>query len=254
MAKKKTPTVAVGSTGHEIDRRAHFLNLLHATPIAKDEQLSNLGLFLNRQTLSRVLFMHHLYQQILPVHGVVMEFGVRWGQNLALVSSFRGIYEPFNYTRKIIGFDTFAGFPHMHAKDGKAAYLKKGAYGVGKDYEQYLTQVLDYHEHESPIAHLRKFELVKGDAVVEVKRYLERNPETVIAFAFFDLDLFEPTLRCLEAIREHVCKGAVLGFDEIGSHAFPGETLAVKQALGFQQCRLRRVPWNPNTSYMVVGE
>jgi hypothetical protein len=254
MAKKQVPTVAVGSTGQEIDRRAQFLNLMRSSPIAEDETLSNLGLFLNRQTLSRMLFMHHLYQQILPVHGVVMEFGVRWGQNLALFSSFRGIYEPFNYTRKIIGFDTFEGFPHVHAKDGKAEFIKQGAYGVGKDYEDYLTAVLEYHEHESPIPHIRKFELVKGDAVVEVKHYLERNPETVVALAFFDLDLFEPTLHCLEAIREHVCKGAILGFDEINSHSFPGETLAVKQALGIPQCRLQRVPWNPNTSYLVVGE
>lgn len=254
MATKKNPTVAVGSTGGEIDRRAQFLDMLRSTPIASNELLYNLGLFLNRQTLSRLLFMHHLYQQVLPVHGVVMEFGVRWGQNLALFSSFRGIYEPFNYTRKIIGFDTFEGFPHVHAKDGKAAFIKQGAYEVGENYERYLTEVLDYHEHESPIANIRKFELVKGDAVVEVKRYLKRNPQTVIAFAFFDLDLFEPTLCCLEAIREHICKGAILGFDEIGSEAFPGETLAVKQALGMPNCRLRRVPWNPNTSYLVVGE
>lgn len=34
-----------------------------------------------------------------------MEFGVRWGQNLALFESFRGIYEPYNYNRKIVGFD-----------------------------------------------------------------------------------------------------------------------------------------------------
>lgn len=251
---RRRENVAVGSTNQEMNRRGQFLELFHGNPIADNELLSNLGLFLSRQTLSRILFMHHLYQKVLPVHGVVMEFGVRWGQNLSLFSSLRGIYEPFNYTRKIVGFDTFEGFPGVHAKDGKAAYLKKGAYAVGKNYEQYLADVLSYHEQESPIPHVRKFELIKGDAIVGIKTYLKQNPETVIAMAFFDLDLFEPTLNCLKVIRDHVCKGTILGFDEIGSHTFPGETLAVKEALGMPQCRLQRVPWNPNTSYMVVGE
>ena len=53
---------------------------------------------------------HELYQKILNVHGVVIEFGTRWGQNLALFESFRGMYEPYNHFRKIIGFDTFEGF------------------------------------------------------------------------------------------------------------------------------------------------
>ena len=39
-----------------------------------------------------------------------MEFGVRWGQNLITLNNLRGIYEPFNHSRKIIGFDTFEGF------------------------------------------------------------------------------------------------------------------------------------------------
>ena len=31
-----------------------------------------------------------------------MEFGVRWGQNLALFESFRGIYEPYNYSVELL--------------------------------------------------------------------------------------------------------------------------------------------------------
>jgi hypothetical protein len=69
-----------------------------------------------------------------------MEFGVRWGQNLALMHALRGIYEPFNYNRKIIGFDTFGGFPSVDAKDGER--VKAGDYGVTENYQEYLTQIL----------------------------------------------------------------------------------------------------------------
>jgi hypothetical protein len=61
--------------------------------------------------------------------------------------------------------------------------------------------------------------------------YLENNPETIIAFAYFDFDLYEPTKICLEAILPHSTKGAIIGFDEINSHIFPGETKALMKFL-----------------------
>ncbi len=35
---------------------------------------------------------------------------MRYRASLAILSNFRGIYEPYNFSRKIIGFDTFEGF------------------------------------------------------------------------------------------------------------------------------------------------
>jgi hypothetical protein len=251
---KKKHAVAVQSTGGELRRRREFLALMRSSPVADDEALANLGLFLTRQTLSRILFMDFLYREALGVHGVIMEFGVRWGQNLALFCALRGAREPFNYTRTVIGFDTFEGFPCTDPEDGGAPHMRPGAYSVPRGYERYLDSVLSFHESQSPLAHIRKYRIVKGDAAVEAGRYLEENPETIIALAYFDLDLYAPTRACLEAIRGHLVKGSVLGFDELGSRHFPGETRAVKEALGLDRCRLKRVPWNPNTAYMVVGD
>jgi hypothetical protein len=103
------------------------------------------------------------YQKVLDVNGAVMDFGIRWGQNLALLESFRGIYEPYNYRRKIIGFDTFEGVPSVHEKDGESNIASVGSYSVTKDYENYLEAVLQCHEMESPISPYKEFELVKGD-------------------------------------------------------------------------------------------
>lgn len=84
-----------------------------------------------------------------------MEFGVRWGRNLALFESLRGIHEPFNHNRKIVGFDTFEGFPSTHEKDGDADIVRVGAYDVTEKYEDFLAEILAYHEQESPISHVR---------------------------------------------------------------------------------------------------
>ncbi len=239
-----------GSKESEIKNRADFLQLFRQTPIPDNELLNNLGLYLSRQTLSRILFMHDLYQKFIGVHGVVMEFGVRWGQNLALYESFRGIYEPYNYNRKIVGFDTFSGFPEVHGKDGTQVAV--GDYGVTEQYEDYLEQVLDYHESESPIAQKKKYELVKGDATQTIGKHLEAHPETIIALAYFDFDIYLPTKKCLEAVMERVTKGSIVAFDELNCPEFPGETRAVQEVLGLNRYAIRRSPLNPLCSYIVV--
>jgi hypothetical protein len=113
MSETPRASATASRSETELRIRSEFLSLFKQSPIPDEELLENLGLFIKRQDFSRMLFMHELYQQILPVHGVVIEFGVRWGQNMALFATFRGIYEPFNFNRQIIGFDTFEGFPSV---------------------------------------------------------------------------------------------------------------------------------------------
>ena len=89
----------------EVDSRSNLVTLLKDCPIPSDQMLENLGLFLTSKDLSRILFMDYIYKQIVDIQGVVFDFGTRWGNNLAIFTALRGIYEPFNRARKIIGFD-----------------------------------------------------------------------------------------------------------------------------------------------------
>jgi hypothetical protein len=238
------------STSEEVNSREVFFEKFKNTPIPDNELLTNLGLFISRQTLSRILFMQELYSKIISVHGVIMEFGVRWGQNLSLFSSLRGIYEPFNYNRKIIGFDTFSGFPVLSHEDGN--HLSVGDYSVSSGYENYLEEVLNYHEKESPIAHKKKFELIKGDASVTFKKYLEKNPHTIVAMAYFDFDIYQPTKDCLEILLPRLTKGSVVAFDELNCPEFPGETIALMETIGLAKYAIKRSPLNPLISYLII--
>ena len=239
-----------GSTASEVSNKAQLAARLRTAAIPDSELLDNLGLFLTRQTLSRINFMQQLYQMIVPVHGVIMEFGVRWGQNLALFSALRGIHEPFNYNRRIVGFDTFAGFPSVSREDGGVVAV--GDYAVTENWKDELDAVLNFHEANAPIAHKKKFELVQGDATQTLPRYLTDHPETIVALAYFDFDIYQPTKACLEALMPHITRGTVLAFDELNCPEFPGETLAVREVLGLSRYALRRDPNNPLTSYLVV--
>lgn len=234
----------------EKERRQELLELFRKWPIPDGEFFHNLGLFLTPQTLSRILFMDHLYRQVLDVQGVVIEFGCRWGQNLSIFTALRGIYEPFNRLRKIVGFDTFEGFPDVSEKDHES--FQAGGYGVTEAYEEYLRAILRFQEKESPLSHLEKFEIVKGDARETILEYLERSPETIVALAYFDMDIYDPTLKCLEAIRDRLTRGSVVGFDELNDHVCPGETQALKEAFGLGRYRIRRYPSCSRTSYVVI--
>lgn len=245
-----TPKIMTFGPSDELDRRNEIVHLMRSTPIPDKELMLNIGLFLTPQTLSRVLFMDFLYRQILDVQGIIVEFGCRWGQNLALYSSLRGIYEPFNRLRRIVGFDTFEGFPSVVAEDGEK--LIAGDYATTPGYEQYLCRLLDLQEKESPLSHICKHEVIKGDATKRVPEYLNQNPQTVIALAYFDFDIFEPTRDCLKAIEPYLTKGTVIGFDEVNDSTTPGETVALREVFGLGRFALKRYRYNARTSYLVV--
>jgi hypothetical protein len=241
------------ASSEEIQAYNNLRDLNKRSPIPDDEVLANLGLFHVRASFVRMQFIYNLYLMALKTHGVIIEFGVRWGQNLALFTTFRNIHEPYNLSRKIIGFDTFEGFPSVSTHDGSADVARVGAYSVTADYASYLEEILSAQERLGPRSHVKRHELVKGDVVETLPKYLNDHPETIIALAFFDLDLYEPTKICLELIRPYLVKNSVVGFDELVCDQFPGETKALKEAWGLSNFEILRDPVSPQQSYLVVG-
>lgn len=249
----KTPSgIKTFFSQDETAHRENLLKLFSECPIPKEQMFNNLGLFLNSKDLARILFMAHIYELIIDVQGVVMDFGTRWGQNMALFAALRGLYEPFNRHKKIIGFDTFKGFPSVSPKDGASDLMKVGNTATTKGYEDYLDKIMKSIEGCNPLSHIKKYDIQKGDASSEIKKYLHANPETIIALSYFDFDIYEPTKKCLQAIKPHLVKGSVLAFDELNDHDSPGETIALREVFGLNSLRLKRFPITSRVSYFVV--
>ncbi len=239
-------------SGEENEARDHFVEHYRNSPIPDDQVIMNLGMFLNSKSLSRLLFMDFLYRQAIDVQGVIMDFGTRWGQNMSMFTAMRGIYEPFNRHKKIIGFDTFEGFPSVSAVDGSSEMMREGNIKVTEGYVHYLDRLLELQEKDNPLGHIRKHDFAVGDACVTVNQYLEDSPETIVALAYFDFDLYEPTKACLEAIRPRLVKGSVLGFDELNDPDSPGETAALMEVFGLNNISLRRYRYASRVSYFIV--
>ena len=247
--KKNKSSIEYKSSKSETLSRDNLTRILRNNSIPDDQILGNLGLFLDSKNLSRILLMEHLFKETIGVHGDIMEFGCRWGQNAALFSALRGIFEPFNRHKKIIGFDTFTGFPSVHKKDGDHDMMIKNALSTHKDHEKILENILETHEKLNPLDHIKKFKIVKGDAIKEVPRYLDKNPHTIISLAFFDFDIYEPTKKVLEFIKPRLVKGSVIAFDELNDPDAPGETLALMETIGLNNVELKKYPYASRVSY-----
>ncbi|MDD5473258.1 MAG: hypothetical protein PHU34_03815 [Candidatus Methanoperedens sp.] len=250
--KTKNHDAIVLSSSDEKKVFGQFADCFKSSPLPDDEILPNIGLFLTSKNLSRILFFYEIYKKILDTHGIIVEFGVRWGQTLSLMSSLRGIFEPFNRHRKIVGFDTFEGFKGMAQEDGELCNCKEGSFSVTSNYEDYLDKILFLQEQLNPIPHLKKYELVKGDARKTVPEYLKKHPETIISLAIFDFDIYSPTKSALEAIQPHLYKGSVLVFDELCDDVFPGETIALMETIGLKNLRIKRYPMTSRISYLEI--
>ena len=252
IMKKQNQVTPFGPSEEETQAYKNLVNLFRQCPIPDDEILKDMLLFLTRSSLGHILFIDSLYRQILNLPGCIMEFGVRWGRNLSLFTSLRSLYEPYNMSRKIIGFDTFEGFPSVSKQDGKHDLIAEGSMSVTEDYEVYLKNLLLQQQHLGPRSHIERFELVKGDAAITLAAYLDTHPETVCALAYFDFDIYDPTKKCLDLIQQVITKGSILVFDQFTLEVFQGETIAVKEVLGLENHRFHKDPRVPYAAYVII--
>lgn len=209
-----------------------------------------------RQDLSRFLVRAEIFQKILHVNGNIVECGVLTGGGLFGWMHLSSIYEPFNHLRRIVGFDTFEGFPSVDEKDSSQLERvnQAGDLHVAHGMKEEIEELAKLHDANRPIGHVPKVELVAGDATVSIPKFVEERPHFLVSLLYLDFDLYEPTKAALEAFLPRAPKGAVIAFDELNSLQYPGETTAFLESVGASSARLRRSPIDPQISYFVVGE
>lgn len=129
--------------------------------------------------------------------------------------------------------------------------MKTGSYTTTEKYEEYLSKQIQLIEQDNPLAHIKKYDIRKDNACEEIDKFLTDNPHVIISLAYFDFDIYEPTRKCLEKIRNRIIKGSILAFDEINDKDCPGETLALMEVFGLPNVKLKRLPYVSRVSYFV---
>lgn len=230
------------------ERRAKFLNEISANDLA-----NNFSVFATRQNITRFIEALRYWELISDVPGNILECGVAGGNFLFAMAHFSSIYEPHHYTRKIVGFDTFEGFTSPSKQDltSGAEHMVSG--GLSYDSYEYLNEAIKLFDQNRMIGNIPKVSLHKGDIIKTLPRYLADHPSSVIALLHLDLDLYKPTKKVLEMAIERMPKGAIVVFDEINHEDYPGETIAVIEALGLQNISLKRVHESSMAGYWKVS-
>ncbi|MCJ2073079.1 hypothetical protein MKK75_30515 [Methylobacterium sp. J-030] len=235
------------------ENRQRLLDLYGNSPLPPEQVLTNLGLYLRSGPLAKILLLDELYREIVDIPGAIIEFGCWWGQALAVFENLRAIHEPYNHSRRIVGFDTFQGYQTLNERDKPSDVIRQGNYSVSDAYTSHLEAVLDFHEHENRAAsQVKKCSIRPGDVAETVPKYFQENPQTIVALAYFDFAIYEPTKLCLQNIKNRLIRGSVIAFDELNDADYPGETIALIETLGLRAGRIRKSRFLPDRTYMTI--
>jgi hypothetical protein len=219
------------------------------------DKLRSFSKYVPRQALTKFLANDALFRHVLPVHGHIIECGVYLGAGLMTWAQLSAIWEPFNHVRRIVGFDTFEGFPSVDEKDKSSGAINERWAQVGQlasDAYEDVQEAIALYDQNRTIGHIPRVSLVRGDATKTMPAYLEANRHLVVAMLYLDFDLYEPTKVALETFLPRMPKGAVLAFDELDQAQWPGETMAVLETVGLRNLRIQRFPWHSALSFAVI--
>lgn len=230
--------------------RERLYHLYRNSPLSTEEILINTGLYTRSSALSKTLFLNEIYEKAIPLPGNIHVFGTWWGQDVTTLYNLRAVHEPYNFTRKVVGFDTFSGYPEISEHDKLSETIKEGAYGTTENYYDYLNELLNYHEQENIMSHIRKFELIKGDILETLPNYFKENKHELISLIYIDVALYEPTKAILENCIPHLVKGSLIVFDELNASEYPGETIALRESGLLKNCTVEKSKFLPDRTVL----
>lgn len=245
--------------GFDYSSREALEDYFNSSPGSATEKLENFAKYVPRQNLARFLARYEIFKLIKDVQGSIVECGVLFGGGLMSFAKLSTILEPYNFQRRIIGFDTFTGFPSIDKADlkgkpeRKSAHLKQHGFAAEGAYEDIL-KAIELYDISRYLNHFPKVQVVKGDFAVTAGQFLKDYPHLVVSCLYLDFDIYQPTRIALEHFLPRMPKGSVLVFDELNEEAFPGETIAVMEMLDLRSTRVRRFDFEPRISYAVIGD
>lgn len=229
------------------------------SPGSATEKLENFAKYVPRQNLARFLARYEIFRLIKDVQGSIVECGVLFGGGLMSFAKLSTILEPYNFQRRIFGFDTFTGFPSIDDADlaglpqRKSAHLKVNGFSAESAYEDIL-QAISLYDLSRYLNHFPKVQLIRGDFAETAQKFLHDFPHLVVSCLYLDFDIYQPTKIALDLFLPRMPKGSVLVFDELNEEAFPGETIAVMESLNLNSIRVRRFDFEPRISYAIIGD
>lgn len=217
-----------------------------------EKKMENFPKYVRRQNLTRFLALYELFKKVLYIKGSIVECGVFQGFGIMTWLKLSAILEPVNLTRRIYGFDSFAGFPTTSKNDTTAFsnnVHKGGLYANSKEELEELISIVDKTRF---LGHINKANLIQGDACKTIPNFVSENKHLLVSLLFMDFDLYEPTKIALENFLPRMPEGAILAFDELDNPLWPGETLAMIEKFSNKIPKIQRFNFDPYIGYIEI--
>ena len=221
--------------------------LINRTP--KEFIANSPSVFSTRVGVQSLVTRYELYKLVLDVPGDIIECGVYQGNSFTWLANLSVILEPFAINRRIIGFDTFEGFSSI---DSSADPADVSSDNFADTSYEIISRSLENLDTVRPVNKVNRFELVKGDIVTSLPKYVDEHPWMTCAMLILDTDLYRPTFTALKTILPIMPKGAVVVFDEYNYQNFPGETQAVRELLDLNKFQVMKFSYESCTAYAVI--
>src|SRR5262245_46353993 len=197
---EQSPTMHAPRTQARFDlaSREALETYFNDRPGSSTEKLENFAKYVPRQNLARFLARYEIFRHIKDVQGSIVECGVLFGGGLMSFAKLSTILEPYNFQRRIIGFDSFTGFPSIDEADlrglpeRKSAHLKQNGFAAEGAYEDIL-RAIELYDMSRPLNHFPKVQVVRGDFGETSAKFLEDYPHLVVSCLYLDFDIYQPT-------------------------------------------------------------
>jgi hypothetical protein len=183
--------------------------------------------YANRRPFTRYLAHYELFKMTVDLPGHYLEFGVYFGKSYFIWHKLLEVFTPTATHKKVIGFDTFEGFPRLTPEDGKndsAVQKEPGGWSAAGFHAEFL-ELLELHNQDAVLPAGRGM-IVKGDVCKTLPQWLDQNSEARFCLCNLDMDLYEPTSVILDSCWDRIVTGGVVIFDEYATSKWPGETKA----------------------------
>ena len=179
--------------------------------------------FMPSSFLKKYLYYWNELTELDSIPGDIVEFGVHQGTTLSYLCHLTEILDHPNSSRKIIGFDTFNGFPN-------AKQMRESSYATDKKYSNSFTNTSkNYVLKKFKNRDKNRVHLIEGDIFQTLPKHLASWPNK-ICMAICDVDTDKTTQFILENVWDRMSPGGRIYFDEYSLDGW-SETVGVAQFL-----------------------
>lgn len=204
---------------------------------------TNYHLTLDVSRLGKLIAHYEAFKMSMEIPGSIVECGVFKGTSLMRFAMYRQLLGNY-FSSKIIGFDVFNDdYPDTaYEEDKKIREEWIASAGGSSISEDQLKEVFESSE-------IKNFELVSGDVLETVPKYVKEHPELKISLLNIDIDFFEANICCLENFYDLVMPGGVILLDNY-THAH-GDTKSTDTFFADKKILIKKFPFALRPCYII---